>query len=76
MVGAKTFTDGATPPTPGTTVNGLAGSGDVGGAARNDRLEELGRLEEVREVEGVEPVKVGKEAVRGDVEDIVRGEQL
>jgi len=67
MVAAKTYTDGVVLPSPGTVVNGRSGKLPPGGAW------EIVESADVREAEAVGPIKVGKEAVREDVEEILKG---
>ncbi|KAK8845567.1 hypothetical protein IAR55_006282 [Kwoniella newhampshirensis] len=77
LIPAKTYSEGVAPPAPGTAVNGspnravrnINGSGSKlppGGAW------EIVEPSELQEEETLEPVKVGKEAVREDVEEILR----
>lgn len=83
---SKTYTDGAVPPAPGTTVkfaNGASGSSNgassklpPGGAWEIVEPSELNELHQPTnaEQEEVQGVKVGKEAIREDIDDVLRGE--
>ena len=73
---SKTFTDGVTPPQPGTHVRNEAGSH---GSGSKPCLPPGGAWEmvepaDIKEELPVKPVVAGKEAVREDVEDILRGQ--
>jgi hypothetical protein len=71
---AKTYTEGAIPPAPGTaTATGSFGNGESSGS----KLPPGGAwelIDPVVEEDQVElPAKVGKEAIREDANDILRG---
>jgi len=70
---SKTYTDGAPPPAPGTVINGSNGLGGVARLPPGGAWEIVGTSDVREGEEEVEVVKVGKEAVREDVEDILRG---
>ena len=72
FIGAKTYSDGTNPPAPGT----LNGGGFGGAKLPPGGAWEIVESSEIREEEEVDLVKVGKEAVRVDVEDILNGETI
>lgn len=72
---SKTFTEGATPPPPGTTIYPDMSSASI---PSGSRLPPGGAWELVdpvqEEQERPVPIKVGKEAIRENVDDILKGE--
>ena len=72
IITSKTYTDGAPPPPPGTTLNGS--TKNTGTKLTPGGGWEVVETAEIEEAE--EPVKTGKEAVRDDVENILRGAPL
>ncbi|WVQ93553.1 hypothetical protein IAU59_000628 [Kwoniella sp. CBS 9459] len=77
LVPSKTYTEGAAPPPPGTGLPGSPSRTRGEGGANGSKLPPGGAWEivepaELREEEFAPPAKVGKEAVREDVEDILK----
>ena len=73
IITSKTYTDGAPPPPPGTLLNGS--TKNTGAKLPPGGAWEVVETAEVKGEEKMEePVKIGREAVREDVENILRGE--
>jgi hypothetical protein len=76
---AKTYTNGAPPPQPGTVLPGTLGSGSDARSGGTAKLPpggawELVEPDDVTEKVVQEPVRKGKEAVRQDADDVLNGE--
>lgn len=80
IVNTNTYSEGATPPAPGTTTTtGLNGNGTGSGGAKLPpggawEIVETAEIE-LKDDEVAAPVKVGTEAVRQDVEEILNGKR-
>lgn len=77
LAASKTFTEGTTPPPPGTATSPKIISTSVASGSRlppGGAWEMVEPLQEEREIEM--PVKVGKEAIRENVDDILKGQPL